>query len=285
MESDGPRAMPRDTGQVTGRDTATDPLPPFVQGERPTVTLPDFCLVIPTYRQAGVIRSQVSEILQALGRLGIRHEVTVVVDGDDDGTATALADLDPDHLRVVVLYENVGKGNAVRRGLLAAPGRMRGFLDGGGDIPAHCLLQAYEEYQRTGADIVVGSKLHPESVVEYPLLRRIYSWGYRQLTRALFGVAVHDTQVGLKIYSATAVEQVFPHVRARGFAFDIEALALARRLGFRRIVESPVVIRDRYSSTIRMGTVLRMLLETVAVWWRVRRFGPDRDGSYQTRLE
>ena len=225
------------------------------------------------------------EILRALDRLSISFEVLVVVDGDDDGTASRLGALEHEGLRVAVLDRNVGKGNAVSRGLLAVGGRTRGFLDGGGDIPPHCLLLAYKDYQRSGADIMVGSKLHPGSTVDYPWTRKVYSWGYRQLTRLLFGLDVRDTQVGLKIYSATVVDQVFPHVRARGFAFDVEALALARRLGFRYVEESPIVIRGRYATTIGVQTVLSMFLETLAVWRRVRRFGPGKDGSYGSRLD
>ena len=125
-------------------------------------------------------------------------------------------------------------------------------------------------FLRHGADVVVASKLHPDSLVEYPMVRRIYSWGYRRLTRILFGLTVQDTQAGLKIYSAAVVEQVFPHVRTQGFAFDIEALALAWRLGFHRVVESPVVIRHGFSTTIRPTTVLRIFSDTLLAWWRCR---------------
>ena len=272
---------------LNGNGTSGGLLAPFVQGDMPTALLPDLSLVIPTYRQAGVIQAQVADVLAKLDSLDLRYEVLVVVDGDDDRTATELSALEHEHehLRVAVLARNAGKGNAVRRGLLSLGGRARAFLDGGGDIPARCLLDAYDVFQRSKADIVVGSKLHPNSAVEYPPLRRVYSWGYRQLTRTMFGLNVRDTQAGLKIYSAAVVEQVFPHVRTRGFAFDIEALALAWRLGFHRIVESPVVIRDRFATTIRATHVLGIFAETIMAWWRLRRFGPDKHGSYRTQTD
>lgn len=285
VENSQDRTQPVDDVGATHSEAgapAQGSLSAFVQGDQPTASLPNFSLVIPTYRQAGVIRSQVTKVLSALDELGIRYEVIVVVDGDHDGTKAQLATIEHRSLRVAVIERNRGKGSAVRRGLLAASSPTRGFLDGGGDIGARWLIRAYEESRRTGADIVVASKLHPQSVVEYPLLRRLYSWGYRQFTRMLFGgLSVRDTQAGLKIYSAALVEQVFPHVRAQGFAFDVEALALAWRLGFRQIVESPVVIRDRYPSTIGLGTVLAMLWETLRVWWIVRRFAPNKRGVYR----
>ena len=249
-------------------------LEPSGQVDPPTEKLPDLSVVIPTYRQSDVIGCQVGEVLRALDGLGCDYEVLVVVDGDEDGTSDALATIEHERLRVAVQERNSGKGEAVRRGLLAAAGRARAFLDGGGDIPPQCLLDAYRLHVASEADIVVGSKLHARSAVEYPLARRIYSWGYRQLTRLLFGLTVRDTQVGLKIYAAPVVEQVFPHVRTSGFAFDIEALALAIRLGFRAIVEAPVIVRDRYPSTIRPTTVATMFIETLMVAGRLRRFDP-----------
>ena len=270
---------------LNGNGTSGELLAPFVQGDMATAVLPDLSLVIPTYWQADVIQAQVADVLAELDSLDLRYEVLVVVDGDDDRTATELSALEHEHLRIAVLARNAGKGNAVRRGSLSLGGRARAFLDGGGDIPARCLLDAYDVFQRSKADIVVGSKLHPNSAVEYAPLRRVYSWGYRQLTRRMFGLNVRDTQAGLKIYSAAVVEQVFPHVRTRGFAFDIEALALAWRLGFHRIVESPVVIRDRFATTIRTAHVLGIFAETLLAWWRLRRFGPDKHGSYRTQTD
>jgi len=248
---------------------------PSEQGDTPTGRVPDLSVVIPTYRQSEVIGRQVSEVLRALDDLGCEYEVLVVVDGDEDCTAAALATIAHERLRVAVQERNSGKGEAVRRGLLAVGGRARAFLDGGGDIPPRCLVEAYRLHLASGSDIVVGSKLHARSVVEYPLARRIYSWGYRQLTRLLFGLTVRDTQVGLKIYAAPVVERVFPHVRTSGFAFDIEALAMAIRLGFRTIVEAPVIVRDRYPSTIRPATVATMFVETLMVAGRLRRFDPE----------
>ena len=237
-------------------------------------TLPALSIVIPTYRQVEVIGPQVAEILASLDELDFSYEVLVVVDGDD-GSAKELGQLRHKHLRVSVLESNEGKGNAVRYGLLKVSGVCRGFIDGGGDIHINDFLKAYEQFVGEAADIVVASKLHRDSEVNYPLLRRMYSWGYRQLTRLLFGLNVHDTQVGLKLYSAPVVEQVFPHVRTPGFAFDIESLALARRLGFHTIHECPVTITNRYPSTIGIGTATGMFFETLRIFWRLRRFSPD----------
>ena len=116
----------------------------FEQGDTPTQELPELSVVIPTYRQASVIGSQVKDVLATLDRLDCEYEVLVVVDGDIDNSAATLETIEHERLRIAVLEENAGKGNAVRRGLLAVAGRCSAFLDGGGDIRPQCLLDEYQ---------------------------------------------------------------------------------------------------------------------------------------------
>src|SRR3989344_2694834 len=82
------------------------------------------------------------------------------------------------------------------------------------------------------ADIVVGSKTHPDSEVNYPLYRKIISFGGRFITQFLFGFSVLDTQVGLKIFKRKVAKDVFPRLLVKKFAFDIEMLAVAKVLGY-----------------------------------------------------
>ena len=91
------------------------------------------------------------------------------------------------------------------------------------------------------ADVVIGSKFHPESRVEYPRLRRIYSFFYYMLVRTLFGLPVRDTQTGIKLFKREVLERVLPRVLVKRFAFDLELLANAHHFGY-RIVEAPVEV-------------------------------------------
>jgi hypothetical protein len=63
------------------------------------------------------------------------------------------------------------------------------------------------------------------------------------------------------------------------FAFDLELLVVARRVGYRRFVELPVKIRERFVSTISPKTVYGMLLDTAAIFYRLkvlRYYGPPQ---------
>src|SRR5690606_3319755 len=93
------------------------------------------------------------------------------------------------------------------------------------------------------ADIVVGSKLHPDSVVKYPLSRKIMSWCYRFIIKMLFDLSVNDTQVGLKIFRRPVAKRIFPKIVVKAFAFDVEVLAVAQKFGYSKIYESPVKLK------------------------------------------
>src|SRR5205085_11878020 len=108
------------------------------------------------------------------------------------------------------------------------------------------LLNHMEWYN---ADIIVGSKLHPVSKVNYPIYRTILSWGYRIFTSTLFGFRVRDTQVGLKFFKRKVVMDVLPRLVVKRFALDIEILAVAYSLGYKRIYEAPVKINFNLNST------------------------------------
>ncbi len=129
------------------------------------------------------------------------------------------------------------------------------------------LMQQLEDDR---ADIAVGSKLHPQSRVSYPWIRRFLSYWYRLLIRLLFSLKVRDTQVGLKVFNRAVLDEVMPRLVVKRFAFDVELLAVANYYGYTRVVEVPISLDYRFSSTIRLGDVRRMLQDTLGVFYRLR---------------
>jgi hypothetical protein len=149
-------------------------------------------------------------------------------------------------------------------------GRYLGFIDADGDLPAELLRPFVTLMRHHEPDILLGSKRHPQSVVHYPPLRRAYSWGYQQLIRLLFHLRIRDTQTGIKLVRRDVLAAVLPHMVEKRFAFDLELFVVARRLGYRRFVEAPVRINERFSSTISPRAVLLLLLDTLAIFYRLR---------------
>ncbi len=248
-------------------------------------------IVIPAYdeetRLAGTLRA-IDE--WAAGRDGL-VEVVVVDDGSRDATLEvaqtwAQADVGKGHLVPVVLAEpHRGKGAAVARGMLAARGAVRLFMDADLAVPLVFIERIVEEVRR-GADVVIGSReLAQSQRHDEPWRRHALGRGFNWLVGRLAVRGFRDTQCGFKGFSADAAEDVFNRVRLypaggrtiegeRVTAFDVELLAISRRRAW-QVVEVPVEWRHVPASKVRplVDTVL-MLLDVVKVRWHVAR------GSY-----
>jgi glycosyltransferase involved in cell wall biosynthesis len=198
----------------------------------------------------------------------------VVVDGEVDNTYKKIKHLEGKEIKIIAYPKNLGKGNAVRTGMLQAKGDVIGFIDGGMEIDPTGISMLLNHMIWYDADIIVGSKLHPVSQIEYPFLRRILSRGYRLINRVHFGLKVKDTQVGLKLYKRNVVKKVFPLLLVKKFAFDVETLAVANVLGFDRIYDAPVKLKLGNESSITAQRywkiVWNMLWDTAAVFYRIR---------------
>jgi len=159
-------------------------------------------------------------------------------------------------------------------GVEKAAGDIIGFIDAGMDIDPSEISIMLDIFDWNKADIVVGSKLHPDSKVNYPFARKILSWGYRTITHLLFGFSIRDTQVGFKLYKRIVAKDVFKRILVKRFAFDVEALAVAYRLGYKKIYESPIKLDfSGYSSVSILNfwkIILRMLWDTAAVFYRLK---------------
>ncbi len=171
-------------------------------------------------------------------------------------------------MRQVSFATNVGKGSALRAGLGMGRGRYLGFIDADGDISPEFLGDFVSLMRTEEPDIIIGSKRHPDSSVHYPPLRRFYSWGYQRLIHLLFRLNVKDTQVGIKLVDRSVIADVLPLLRESRFALDLELVVLARRLGYRRIVEAPVRIEERFGSTISLKAVWLLLVDTLGLYVR-----------------
>ena len=229
---------------------------------------------MPVYNGGEEIVGNVGAIQRAVasGLPDEQIEVVVVSDGSLDDTGERLLAARADAgIRVIHYDRNLGKGYAVKAGALASHGQWVALVDSDLDLDPASIPEYLHVARAEQLDFAIGSKRHPESVVHYPRSRRVASWCYQQLNRLLFGLDVRDTQVGLKVFSRRVVEDVIPLLLVKQFAFDVELLAVATALGRGRVKELPVRLDYRFTgSALRSSTVLRALLDTVAVFYRLR---------------
>jgi glycosyltransferase involved in cell wall biosynthesis/O-antigen/teichoic acid export membrane protein len=228
----------------------------------------DLSLVIPFYNPGSRLALHVQDVIRVLRVAQVTFEVIAVSDGSTDGSPASIAGIG--QVRVVHLPQNQGKGAALRAGLAQGRGRYLGFIDGDGDIPAGQLSHFLAATRIGDPDVVLGTKRHPASDVVYPAIRRLYSFSYQQLNRVLFQLPTRDTQTGIKLIRRETLAAVLPRMVEKRFAFDLELLVVARRMGYDNFVELPVRITERFTSTVRLKSVCMMLIDTLAIFYRLR---------------
>jgi glycosyltransferase involved in cell wall biosynthesis len=249
---------------------AESALSPEVAGER--AHRPLLTVVVPVFNQAGTIVDNVGTIRERVEQgLDEPVELIVVSDGSVDASEERLLEDDSHRARVIHYDRNLGKGFAIKAGALAAQGRWISYVDADLDLDPASIPEFLALAQRESLDFVIGSKRHPDSHVHYPRSRRVGSWLYQKLVRLLFSLDVRDTQVGLKLFRREVAEEVLPLLLVKQFAFDLEFLAVAHALGFRRIREQPVRLHYRFTgSGVRSPAVLLALVDTAAIFYRLR---------------
>ncbi len=235
-------------------------------------------VIVPAYNQEKTIAKDLESIKEVLDKLRHPTELICVIDGKIDKTFNRALAFSKrySNVKVIGYNHNKGKGYAVRFGMAESKGDVVAFIDAGMDINPNGLSMLLEHFEWYDADIVVGSKRHPDSKVDYPWQRKILSMGYQLLVWFLFGLKIKDTQVGMKFFRREVLERVLPRLLVKRFAFDVEMLAVSNHLGFNRISEAPIDITLRFGGTSSITNkkfiriVLSMLMDTLAVFYRLR---------------
>ncbi|WP_395639732.1 glycosyltransferase family 2 protein [Pseudolysinimonas sp.] len=217
-------------------------------------------IIIPAYNESASIIASIDRIVSVVEGTRRPFEVIVVSDGSTDDTAAKVRAVAHPAVRLIDNSKNRGKGFALRTGFLEAAHPLIAFIDGDLDLDPVVLPDYFDLLDEGEADVVIGSKMHPESVVDYPLKRRLASRAFRLATRVVTGLNLSDTQTGLK---AMTREIALPAVRrcvSNGFSFDLELLAQMSDDGA-RIREAPVVLTYEFTSSVGLRNITTALGE------------------------
>lgn len=231
-------------------------------------------LVVPAYKEGEHIYENLIAINGALLSIGEPYEIIPVNDGSPDNTGSEILRAGEDIASVKpVSYDvNRGKGGAIIEGISHAEGDVIGFIDADLDIDPDHVPDYLKAMRDSGCDIVLGSKMHKDSKLVYPFARRVFSRCYYIMLKVLFGLKCHDTQTGIKLYRGELIKSVAGKLRTRGYAFDIEILALCSRQKA-SLKEMPVRIdfkRGESFGRIRFRDIWKMFTDTIGIWWNLR---------------
>ena len=198
--------------------------------------------VIPAYNEVGRIGAGLATLLEYTASRPFASDLILVDDNSRDGTAQYVEERVGGRLPLTILRNepNRGKGYSVRRGMQAATGEYVMFCDADFSTPVGETDKLLDALDR-GADVAIGSRGMEDSQVttHQPKWRELPGKLFGLMVRTLALPGIRDSQCGFKFFRREAAQEIFSRVQLERWAFDVEVLYIARRLGY-RIDEVPI---------------------------------------------
>lgn len=232
---------------------------------------PYLSLVIPARNEAKRLPKTLEQIEAFLAAQPYTSELIIVENGSTDQTAAIAQDFADQSNRTRVLIEKFpGKGQAVRKGMLAASGTYRFMADADLSMPIN-EISRFLAGNLQGYDIIIGSR-EAEGAIRYnePEYRHIGGRAINLMIRMLALPGLQDTQCGFKLFKGTIANDLFSQQTIGGWSFDIEILYIARIKGY-SVYELPIPWYFEPDSKVQpIKDGIRMLLDILRIRMNAR---------------
>jgi len=233
-------------------------------------------VIIPAYKEAKRISKTLLAIDNYLSRQDYSYEIIVVDDGSPDNTAQVVkkfANL-VRNLKLIDNKENHGKGWVVRQGVLEANGQYRLFMDADNATTIDHFEKMIPLFKQ-GYQIVIGTRDKKdiegaEQAVPQSFLKRQLGNAGNLLIQLVAVPGIWDTQCGFKAFTAKATKDIFGRCQINRWGFDIEVLALARKLGY-KIGIVPVYWINDPDTRVNLKGYLNTFRELFKIKWNLIR--------------
>jgi glycosyltransferase involved in cell wall biosynthesis len=213
---------------------------------------------MPCYRGESFIENSIKTDEEEVSLFEKDFELIVVIDGFIDNGYNKAKALEEKYsnLKVIGYEKNRGKGYAILYGFKYSQGECVAFLDSDLDYHPRALGWFLKIIKEKDADLVIGNRKDKKSTFNYPLIRKMASWGFNIYTNLLFPeLKVDDTQAGIKLIKREAAQKLFHRLEgeeeSKGFIFDICLLVMAKQYGL-KIIQAPCIFEMK-SSTIGLS--------------------------------
>ncbi|OGZ32854.1 MAG: hypothetical protein A3I88_00415 [Candidatus Portnoybacteria bacterium RIFCSPLOWO2_12_FULL_39_9] len=231
-------------------------------------------IIIPAYNEEKSIGNTLLAIDYYLSKQNYSYEIMVVSDGSKDKTTKIVKNFANliQNLKLIDSQPNHGKGYVVRLGMLEAKGQYRLFMDADNSTSLKHLEKMWP-YFKEGYQIVIGSRDKKDvkgarQAVPQPFLKRQLGNLGNLLIQIVAVSGIWDTQCGFKTFTAKAAKDIFSRCLINRWGFDIEALALARRLDY-KIAIIPVNWINNPDSRVSWKGYLRTFVELFKIKWNL----------------
>ncbi len=235
----------------------------------------DLAIVIPAFNEEKRIVPTLLKLQEYFSSSNFNYQVIVVDDGSTDRTSETVINLSSqiNNLEVVTLQPNVGKGWAVRSGVLASRAKLILFCDADGATPFSEFEKLYQEIN-AGAKIAIGSRAIPHATEQLKtnFLRKTLGRTFNFLVNLLILPKYYDTQCGFKLFQAPAGQIIFYLLSRKGFSFDLEVLFLAKKLGFtvKEVAVNWTNIAGSKVNIVQDSTKMFIDIFKIRLYWRQR---------------
>jgi len=225
---------------------------------------PYISLIIPTYNEEDRLGNSLKIAISYLYTTHYLFEIIVSDDGSTDKTIE-IAKQFPE-VNAIVAKRNLGKGAAVKRGILAAEGDIRVFSDADLSTPIY-EIDKLIRFLNNGTDICIGSRALNENLIKkhQPFYREFMGKTFNRIVQTFVLKGISDTQCGFKGFTEEAAIKIFSNSIIEHFGFDVEILYLARKFGF-SIKEIPVEwFNDERSKVDPVKDSIKMLFDILKI--------------------
>ncbi|WP_295158778.1 glycosyltransferase [uncultured Brachyspira sp.] len=237
-------------------------------------------ILVPIYNIEKSIEKNINILIEKVSPFFMNFEIIISDDGSSDNSKEEIEKLcinfknnntnkNLKNISGVYAIENQGKGHALKRACEISNGEYIIFCDGDMEIDPSQLENFFVIMQKENADVVIGSKRHKDSIVNYSNIRKLISFIYFMFVKIFFHLPIQDTQTGLKLFKRDAIINIFPRILVKEFAYDLEVLAACNYNG-KKIVSAPVIVNpNRHFGFIKLKILWKTFIDTLAIFYRL----------------
>ncbi len=229
-------------------------------------------ICVPMYNESSIIENTARVLFDYMSKhFGEDFEIVFSDDGSSDGSADIVKALSLPRVRVVGYEKNQGKGCAVRHGVLSTVGDIVIFTDADLAYGVEVIESAISEMRSGKCDVLVASRAsHPRGYEGYTPIRKLASRVYIKILNLFGGIKISDAQCGFKAFDGEKGRRIFSLCKTNNFAFDLEVILFAQKMGF-KIYEMPAMIVNHRESKVNvLRDAPRMLKEAMSIKKRVK---------------